>query len=140
MDLKRLRRLYGKYRHFILYAIIGASGVVLDFIFFAILTDVLFVNYLPANIISVSCGIINNFFLNAKFNYKIKEKLWFRFISFYCIGLAGMGLSTLLLFLLIDLATIPALWAKVMTIVVVTVIQFLLNNHISFRQKEKNAA
>lgn len=138
MFVQRVKRLYGKYRHFVLYSLIGATGATIDFLIFLLLTSVTALSYLPANIISVSCGIANNFIWNVKFNFKVKERVFVRFISFYCIGLIGMGLSTLLLYLLVDLVGVGSILAKVMTIGIVVIVQFLLNKYISFRQKEKD--
>jgi putative flippase GtrA len=137
MFAQYIKRIYGKHRHFVLYSLIGATGASIDFLIFLLLTSVTSLNYLPANIISVSCGITNNFIWNVKFNFTVKEKLFIRFIAFYCIGLTGMGLSTLLLYLLVDLGGIESAFAKLMTIGVVVIIQFWLNKYISFRQKEK---
>ena len=129
-----IRGFYEKNQLFVKYAIIGASGVALDFLAFYILNVQLHVYYQYANIISVSLGITNNFFWNAFFNFRVTDKMLGRFVKFYLVGLLGLGLSSLLLYLLIDLASLMPLLAKAITMIVVVLVQFTLNKKFSFKQ------
>lgn len=130
-------QLLTRYRNFIIYCIIGCTGAVLDFLIFAGLTRVAGINHHAANCIGVSCGIINNFFLNRAFNFKQKDKTWLRLLSFYAVGLTGLLLSEALLFLMIDRGKINMLLAKFLTIFVVTLTQYTLNKTISFRKNQR---
>ena len=64
------------------YCLIGVTGASLDAVLFWLMTRA-GVYYQLANFISVTCGIVNNFFLNAFFNFKTKNRLLRRFCSFY---------------------------------------------------------
>ncbi len=86
--------------------LIGCTGVTWDLVGFAILTHYLLLSYLLANAISVSLGITNNFFLNAFYNFKTRDRLFNRFIRFYCIGLIGLVVSSSLMFVLINIIVI----------------------------------
>ena len=72
------------------YCVIGVSGATLDALLFYLLTHI-GIHYQIANLISVSCGIVNNFFLNAFFNFKTKNRLLFRFCSFCSGSLSKSG-------------------------------------------------
>ena len=124
-------KLIKKYKFFIIYSFIGVSGATLDFVFFAVLLK-FNVNYLLANVISVSVGITNNFALNAIFNFKVKDKLLQRFISFYLVGTTGLLVSSLLLSLLINIFHLPALISKFFTIFAIILLQYNLNKKISY--------
>jgi len=130
-------RLFNRYRNLILYCMIGCVGASLDFGIFSFLTLGCALHHQLANIISISCGIITNFFLNYFFNFKSNGKILLRLLSFYLVGLTGLGLSALLLWLFIDRFGIAVLPAKFGTIFFVTVMQYTLNKMISFR-KGKN--
>ncbi len=130
--------IYKKYRNLILYCLIGCVGASLDFCVFSCLTVFGGIHYQTANVISISVGIITNFFLNYYFNFKSKNKLLLRFISFYLVGMLGLGISCALLWFLIDCCKINVICAKIGTIVLVTIIQYTLNKLISFR-KDKHA-
>ena len=130
MDL--LFGLFKKYRELIFYCIIGFSGVFLDFLVFKLLTEHTPLHYQFANIISVSVGITNNFLLNAYFNFKKTDKFFLRFISFYAIGIVGMLLSALGLYIFIELLHYDVVITKAILIVIVALIQFVLNKFITF--------
>lgn len=128
--------IFYQYKNFIFYIIIGVSGIVLDFIIFYILTTKFLLFYQYANFISVSAGISNNFLWNALVNFKVKDKIIKRFLSFYIVGLIGLGISALFLYLLIDIIRQPVFLAKASVIIIVPIIQYILNKTISFRKTE----
>jgi len=125
--------LYQKHQHLIKYALIGITGVVLDFIIFVLLTQKLQMNYQVANVISVSCGITNNFILNYFFNFNSRGYFIKRFAKFYSIGLLGLLLNSLLLFVMIHLLHTPQNIAKLCSLLVVVCMQFILNKKITFK-------
>ena len=118
-----------------LYCLIGCTGATLDFSVYAALTELLGWYYQVANFVSVSCGIINNFFLNYFFNFKTRDNLLVRLSSFYCVGMFGWALSAGCLWLLIEKLQVNVLIAKLGTIFIVTIIQFCLNKFITFRKR-----
>ena len=134
-----MRQLLAKllYSRFVIYCVIGCSGAFLDFVLYTFLVHHFHINYLLANIFSVTVGITNNFFLNAFFNFKVTDGLFKRFISFYVVGIIGLIISEILLYLLVDLNSINSILAKVITIFVITLVQFFLNKFITFKQRNR---
>lgn len=65
------------------YVLIGALGLVVDFGIYTILTHFK-MNVEIANIISSTCGIINNFLWNSYTNFKVHDRMILRFISVNC--------------------------------------------------------
>jgi putative flippase GtrA len=127
-----------KYKRFIKYCIIGASGVLLDFLVFYILNKIFGVYYQVANFISVSCGITNNFLLNARFNFKTRDRLAVRYLIFYAVGMTGILISSLLLYIFIEKLGFDVILTKLIILFVVTIIQYTLNKSFSFgRFREK---
>lgn len=125
--------LYGKFRNLILYGIIGALCASLDFLIYTFLCRMELMPYLWANVISIHTGIFCSFFLNRHFNFKVKDKTTQRFTMFYVIGLIGLGISTLMLWLMVDIAGWNKIACKLITIIVVALTQFLLNKFITFK-------
>ena len=130
-----IHTIFNKHRHFILYGIIGATSAGLDFVAFSILCYAT-VNYQIANVISTHLGIFCSFLLNRHFNFKIKDRFLKRFLSFYVIGLVGLALTWLLLFVSVELLSINELIAKLIAIFAVAVVQFFLNKFITFKAKK----
>lgn len=127
-----LRKAYRRNREFVLYCLIGLSGVTADFLVFLALTQV-GIDPLVATFISVSCGIINNFVWNAWLNFKVRSHLLIRFLSFYAVGLVGVALSIGILWVGSLLGLTPAV-AKIISIPIVVVVQFVLNRVVTFRK------
>ena len=130
-------RLYCRFEHLIKYCVIGCSGALLDFVLYTLLCSCTGIYYQYINILSASAGIVNNFFLNAMLNFKVRDRLVKRFLIFYAVGCAGIGLTALLLFLLIEKLRLDAVLAKALTIVAVTIVQFVLNKCITFKKGEQ---
>lgn len=126
-------KLAKKYKHFVKYAMIGVTGVSIDMFLFYILHQKAGMYYQLANLISVSCGISNNFILNAFLNFKMKDKILTRFIQFYSIGLLGLLISAGLLYLFIEHFLMSEILSKLITVAVVTVVQFNLNKIFTFK-------
>jgi putative flippase GtrA len=125
-----------KRRNFIIYAIIGISGATLDYLTFVAMMKWLPLHYLLINAISTSLGITNNFFLNAHFNFGVRDLMIRRFISFYSVGLIGMAVASGLLLVMVDLMGFIPEISKLVVIFVIVVLQYNLNKRISFRQPQ----
>ncbi|MGD1086595.1 MAG: GtrA family protein [Verrucomicrobiota bacterium] len=121
-------------RLFVVYCLIGLSGVTLDYACYYALVNWAGVYYLLANAVSCTLGISNNFFLNCFFNFKVKDRWLGRFVSFYCVGLLGLAVSSAMLYALVSLAHMNPNYSKLWTLGVVVVLQYNLNRLISFRK------
>ena len=129
----KVKNIYKRFRQIILYGLIGALSASIDFGIFTIL-HFLGLAYLLANAIGVHIGIFCSFLLNRQFNFKVKDKTERRFLFFYSIGLIGLLLSSVLLKLLIEYFDWNEIYAKLLSIIVVAVVQFLLNKYITFKK------
>ena len=122
------------FRQLVLYCLIGCTGATLDFLVYTVLVSSAGLYYQVANLLSVSIGIINNFFLNYFFNFKVRGGIWARLGSFYAIGMIGWALSAACLWLGVDVIGLNAVGAKLISIVFVTILQFLLNKFFTFKK------
>lgn len=129
-----MKILWQRYRELAIYCMIGCTGATLDFVVYALLTNGAGMHYQAANFLSVSFGIVNNFFWNCYFNFKTKDRILVRLLSFYAVGMFGWALSAGCLWLFIERLGLNALVAKLGTIFLVTVVQFCLNKLITFRK------
>lgn len=118
------------------YVLIGILGLVVDFGVYTILTHFK-MNVEIANIISSTCGIINNFFWNSYTNFKVHDRLILRFISYFLVGQITTIFTTISLFIFATKMGFPHLIVKIIATFVATLIQFIINKIITFR-KSKN--
>jgi putative flippase GtrA len=121
-------------RQFVVYCVIGVTGVTLDYCSFYALVNWIGVYYLAANAVSTSIGILNNFFLNSYFNFKVQDRWIGRLVSFYAIGMLGLGVSSVLLFVMVSRMGMNPNYSKLGTLIVVVLLQYNLNRVISFRK------
>lgn len=130
-----LKKLAAKYREFILYGIIGGFSASIDFIVYTlILLAWPQVNVIVANAIGVVCGIATSFVLNRQYNFKVKDRTVRRFMIFFTVGIVGLIISSVMIYYTVDCLGWNKLLAKLMTIFIVSLIQFLLNKTITFKQ------
>ena len=130
-----LSRLYQRFRNLILYGIIGSFTSALDFTVFTLLSKYIGIHYIIANCISVLVGITTSFALNRSINFKVKDKTGKRFLIFLTVGLCGLLLSNVILYVGIDMLSGDELIVKLASIVLVVGFQFILNKFITFKEK-----
>lgn len=130
-----IKELYNRFRNLILYGIIGGCCAALDFSIYTALCYWDIMPYLVANIISIHVGIFTSFLLNRSINFKVKDKVTIRFLSFYAVGLIGLGISELMLYLMVSVGGWNELICKLLSIVVVALVQYFMNKHITFNKK-----
>lgn len=128
---------YDRFRNLILYGLIGGFCAALDFGIYTALCYWNIIPYLWANIISIHVGIFTSFVLNRSVNFKVKDKTATRFLSFYAVGLTGLGISELMLYLMVTIGGWNEVLCKLLSIVVVALVQFVLNKYITFKTKRK---
>ncbi|MEB3369484.1 GtrA family protein [Saccharopolyspora mangrovi] len=119
-------------RELLLYAVIGASGVLLDYLLFLVLFNYFGMHHQVANAISTTAGITNNFVLNSLFNFRKTDRILVRFLRFYAVGIAGIVLTFLLLAVFSTWLGIDANLVKLASLPVVLLFQYTINKRWSF--------
>ena len=118
------------------YVLIGVLGLVVDFGIYTILTHFK-MNVEIANIISSTCGIINNFLWNSYTNFKVHDRMILRFISYFIVGQITTVFTTVSLFIFVTNLGYPHLMVKVIATFMATLIQFVINKVVTFRKAKK---
>lgn len=136
--MKIVMNLYFKFRNLILYGIIGSFTSFLDFCVFTVLSSYVGIYYIIANCISVLVGITTSFLLNRAYNFKVKDHTGKRFLTFLSVGLFGLVLSNVILYIGIDILHGKDVIVKLASIVLVVGFQFLLNKFVTFRVKDSD--
>jgi putative flippase GtrA len=121
-------------KQFLLYCVIGASGVTLDFGIYSLLVKTKLLDYQAANAIGYASGTLLSFILNAKFNFRVTDKIALRLLSFFSVAFLGWLASAGLLHLLIGRLGFDKYLSKLATLVVVVLLQYNLNRLLSFRK------
>ena len=134
------KKIYKKFRNLILYGVIGCCSSTLDFLLYSLFVSVFGWHYLLSNCISVLAGITTSFTLNRNYNFKVKDKTRQRFAVFLSIGLCGMMISNILLYLCIDILHWNKIVSKLLSIILVVIFQFILNKYITFKPTKQSSS
>jgi len=129
-----LTELFVNNRRFALYCLIGASGVTLDFLTYSVLITWGGLHHQAANAVGYALGTLLSFTLNALFNFKTRDWLPLRFLSFCGVATLGWMSSAGVLYLTVDRLGLDKYLAKALTIIVAVVLQYNLNRLVSFRK------
>jgi len=121
-------------RQFLLYCVIGFSGVGLDFAIFSLLIKTNAADLRVANAIGYASGTLLSFVLNAKFNFRTTDRILLRMLSFFGVAALGLFVSDCVLRLLVNHWHQDKYLAKMATLVVVVALQYNLNRLLSFRK------
>ena len=121
-------------RNLVLYGIIGCIASGTDALIFYLLTS--FAGWFPlyANLVSVPIGILISFLLNRKFNFKVTDHPVKRGLIFFGVGLCGLLISQGILWAGLSAGLEPIV-VKLISIVIVALIQFTLNKLNAFGVK-----
>ena len=131
-------QLINSHRSFILYLIIGGGAVVIDVGVFWLLDAFTNLNVIVSNSVSVFMAMIYSFFLNAHFNFRTTDGLFLRFIGFAVVTGIGFVVSSLALWLEVEVLGLPAVVSKILTLPLVLIVQFLLNSRFTFKNPSKD--
>lgn len=101
---------------FFRYVFVGGSAFVMDLLLLYLLWHKLHVYYLFAAGLAFVGGILYNYLLSTAwvFNKRTLDNKWLEFFFFTVIGLVGLGLTELFMFLLTDLCHIYVMFSKVL--------------------------
>ena len=121
-------------KQFLLYCLIGLSGTLLDFAVYSQILKAKLLDYQAANAISYASGTMLSFILNARFNFRITDKIALRLVCFFGVALLGWSVSAGLLYEFVAVYGCNKYLSKAATLVVVVILQYNLNRRISFRK------
>jgi len=121
-------------KQFVLYCAIGAGGAGLDFGIYSLLVKTRLLDYQAANAVGYASGTLLSFLLNARFNFRVTDKIPLRLTSFISVAFLGWLVSAGLLYLLIAGFGFDKYLSKFATLIVVVLLQYNLNRLISFRK------
>ncbi|MBR6879048.1 MAG: GtrA family protein [Bacteroidales bacterium] len=115
------------------FSAVGALGAVVDFGFTYLFKDILKVNKFVSNAIGFSLSATLCFFLNKFWTYQSSSPLaWKEYLTFIAVSLVGLGINSLILYLLTEKAKMHFYLSKCFAILVAAIWNFLANLLITF--------
>lgn len=113
---------------FLKFGIVGVSGTAIDFGFTWLLKEKLKLNKYLANGIAYMCGATSNFILNRWWTFQSQSPdVMEQYFKFLGVSLIGLGLNTLIIYLLVNKWNLNFYVSKIGATLVVLVWNFLGN-------------
>ena len=112
------------------YFFIGILAASIELLIFSFFTK--YLNYVIANSIAYSFGIITSFTLNKFYNFKVKDKTIIRFGRFLIVNISGLFISNLILIYFSGL--LPLIELKILSMPIVIFFQVMMNYLWTFKK------
>jgi len=120
------------------YFLVGGIGVGVNLGLLYGLTDFLGIWYILSQGIAIAISITNNFFLHRYWTFKneiVEPKTLERYIKFFIVSIIGMGIQLGLTFILVENYAMYYLSAAVLSIIVASAFNYLVNRKWTFEIK-----
>ncbi|MDM5314930.1 GtrA family protein [Fictibacillus sp. b24] len=96
------------------------------------------VNYLLANIMAYGLGVLNSYYWNRSWVFKVSAKQYV-FLKFVLVNLLTLGMTTSILYILVQYFQIHAILAQVVATGVGLIFNFTLNKKWTFTNKKSSS-
>ncbi|WP_243278166.1 GtrA family protein [Clostridium yunnanense] len=122
---------------FIRFGIVGVMNTLITIIAFWILGK-FGINYILANTLSYLIGVVNSYFLNSKWVFKVNAKNSERSVKFVIINLIVLAINNCLLILFVSKFSLDKHVAQILVIGICMVLNYFLNKKWTFSEEIKN--
>ena len=108
------------------FGVVGGIAFVIDYALLYVLTEFIGIHYLISSIISFSVSVIFNYILSVKWVFDVKKKQGTKeFIIFIILSVIGLGINSLIMYLMVDIFKIYYMISKLVSTFIVMVYNFI---------------
>ncbi|MFA4852530.1 MAG: GtrA family protein [Bacteroidales bacterium] len=119
---------------FLKFGIVGASGMIVDFSLTYLFKEIVKIQKYVANAIGFTVAATTNYFLNRIWTFHdTAPEITVQYIKFFIISLIGLGINTLILYILVNNYKKNFYLSKLFAIGVVMVWNFSINLIFTFK-------
>ncbi|EXI87574.1 MAG: GtrA-like protein [Candidatus Accumulibacter regalis] len=126
-------------RQFTQYVLVGGLAFAVDFVALFVLTEYGGIHYLASAAISFSMGLIISYLLCIAwvFDYRALKNRAHEFFLFFLVGMAGLVLNTLLLFVFTESFGLHYLLSKLVAAALILLFNFSLRRSLLFSVRKR---
>lgn len=118
---------------FIKFGVVGCSGMIVDFGFTYICKEILKINKYISNGVGFILAATSNYFLNRNWTFQSHtEEIGVQYLQFMLVSVIGLGINSLVLYLLNDKLKWNFYFSKIVAIGVTTIWNFIANMTFTF--------
>jgi len=122
-------------KHAFKYYLVGASGVLVNLGILFILTEFVGLWYLLSSTIGIYVSITSNFLFNKTWTFRdtaIKQRDFLMYGKFIGVSLVGMGIQLGFNYIFVEKLSVYYLLAALMSIMIASSVNFVLNRRLTF--------
>lgn len=118
---------------FIKFGVVGFSGLIIDFVVTYLCKEKLKIHKLLSNTIGFCIAATNNYILNRIWTFQsVNDKIGVEFAEFFGVSIIGLGINTLVLWILNEKFKINFYFSKLCAIGTATLWNFVANYCFTF--------
>lgn len=118
---------------FIKFAVVGFTGMLIDFGFTWLFKEKVKVNKYFANSLGFTIAATNNYFLNRVWTFNShQQNIPLEFFSFLVVSILGLLINNLIIYILTEKLNLKFYFAKFLAIIVVVIWNFFANYLVTF--------
>ena len=141
--MEKIKLLWKKYREIITYLFFGFVTTAVNYGVYALLVRGFHMDVVPANIIAWIAGVVVAYVTNKLWVFESKARdaktVVREFLEFVVARLITLGVETLLLWIFVDKLGANDLIMKIITNVIVVILNYVFSKFIIFRKKKEKA-
>ena len=121
---------------FLKFGVVGVSGMIVDFSLTYLFKEIVKIQKYVANAIGFTAAATTNFFLNRIWTFEDNDPaVTAQFFKFFIVSLAGLGINSVILYILVSKYKKNFYLSKLFAIGVVVIWNFIINYLFTFTQK-----
>ncbi|MBL1228065.1 GtrA family protein [Enterococcus sp. BWB1-3] len=134
-----MKGLFQKYKEVVAYLFFGVATTVINLVVYFICTDLLLLDYKLSNVISWFLSVLFAFFTNKYFVFQSlvgsRQLFWKEMFLFYWYRILSFVIDMGVMLLLIEVIHAPNFFAKLVTQVIVVVLNYFFSKFLIFRNE-----
>lgn len=138
--MEKCKQLYKKYEEMILYVFFGGLTTLVNIIVFFVMNTLMGIHYLIANAAAWILSVLFAYVTNRRWVFKSKcrgiSAVFKEFAMFVGARVMSGAGDMLIMFLCVDVISVPSLVAKILSNVFVVIFNYLFSKLIIFREKK----
>ncbi|WP_245808826.1 GtrA family protein [Shouchella patagoniensis] len=124
---------------FLRFAFVGGINTATFYLLYLLFQQALTFHYLAAHITAFLVSMIGSYFLNVFFTFGVKPS-WKTFFQFPLTQAVNFSVSTVLVFILVELISLPPIIAPIIAVLFTVPITFIITSKILKRDGVRNEA
>jgi len=120
---------------FLKFGVVGASGMIVDFSLTYFFKEIVKIQKYVANAIGFTAAATTNYILNRIWTFHDSDpEVTVQFIKFFLVSLAGLGINTFIIYILVSKYKKNFYISKLFAIAVVVIWNFIINFLFTFKR------